>query len=431
MSVKDQATPAPQQSWSETTLSNREIEDQLIRARVKMLLDQPFFGNLATRLQFIDATKWCPTAATDGRNFYFNRDFVAALSPEEKVFLLGHEVMHCVYDHMDPVRRNNRDPQLWNIAADFVINHDLVEASVGKKIELVQICYDRQYAGMTTEEIYDKLFEEAEKAGRVKYYTLDQHMEDQGNDGEGEGQESDKPGTGNNDGTDGPIRYSEAEKEQIKGEVQSAVLNSAKAAGAGNLPGGAKRIIDKLLNPQLDWRELLAMQIQSLIKSDYSWMRPSRKGLSADMYLPGMDYDETIDLAIAIDTSGSIGEDMLLDFISEVHGIMSQYTDFTIHLWCFDTSVHNYQKFTADTAGDLLKYALAGFGGTDFVVNYDFMKDQNIQPKKFVMFTDGYPWDSWGDEHYTDTLFIVHGGNSDNYPKSPWGLTVPYKRKGH
>lgn len=427
MSVKDSVTPAPNANWPETTKSNRELEDQLIRSRVKMLLDHPFFGNLATRLQFIDASKWCPTAGTDGRNFYYNRDFIDALSPDELIFLVGHEVMHCVYDHMDPVRRNNRDPQLWNIAADFVINNDLVEAQIGKKIELVEICYDRQYAGMTTEEIYDSLFEQAEKEGRVKYYTLDQHLED---DGEGEGQGGgDGDDNGENDGTNGPIRYSEAEKEQIKGEVQSAVLQSAKAASAGNLPGGVRRLIDKLLNPQLDWRELLAMQIQSVIKSDYTWMRPSRKGMSADMYLPGMDYDEAIDLAIAIDTSGSMSDDMLLDFISEVHGIMSQYTNFTIHMWCFDTSVHNYQKFTADTASDLLTYALAGFGGTDFDVNYDFMKDNNIQPKKFVMFTDGYPFNSWGDEHYTDSLFIVHGGNSDHYPKSPFGLTVPYKRK--
>lgn len=425
MSAKDSATPAPNANWPETTKSNRELKDQLIRSRVKMLLDHPFFGNLATRLQFIDATKWCPTAATDGRNFYYNRDFVDALIPDELIFLVGHEVMHCVYDHMDPVRRGNRDPQLWNIAADFVINNDLVEARIGKKIELVEICYDRQYADMTTEEIYDKLFEQAEKEGRVKYVTLDQHLEsDEGeSDGEGDG-EGDA-----NDGTNGPIRYSAAEKEQIKGEVQSAVLQAAKAAGAGNLPGGAKRLIDKLLNPQLDWRELLAMQIQSLLKSDYSFMRPSRKGLSADMYLPGMDYDETIDLAIGIDTSGSMNEDMLQDFVSEVHGIMSQYTDFTIHLWCYDTSIHNYQKFTADTASDLLKYELMGWGGTDFMVNYDFMKKMNIQPKKFVNFTDGYPFSSWGDEHYTDTLFIVHGGNGDHYPKSPFGLTVPYKRK--
>ena len=408
----------------ETKKTSAQVEDVLIKARIQMLISAPFFGNLATRLRFKDATEWLSTLATDGRYFYYNRNFVDAMTFDEVVFGMGHEVLHCVYDHMDKVRLGNRDPRLWNIANDYVINADLVEAKIGEQIKLVDICFDWKYRGKMSEEIYDDLFQKAVNEGRV--ITIDAFDEHIYRDGDGD-DEGAGEGEGN-DGTKGPVRYTKAEKDQIKQEFQNAVIQSAKAAGAGNLPGGVKRLVDKLLNPQLSWRELLPMQIQSVIKSDYTYMRPSRKGLDAGFYLPGMDREQTIDVAIAIDTSGSISNDMLVDFLSEVHGIMSQYNDFKIHIWCFDTSVHNPVLITADTANDLLTYEIGGGGGTDFDVNFTYMKEEGIVPKKFIMFTDGYPWNSWGDENYCDSLFIVHGGEGGQTPTAPFGITVPYTR---
>ena len=148
--VAKRATEATGHGWPETKLSDQEVLDILIRGRINLIVKAPFFGNIATRLKFIDATRWCPTAATDGKNFYYNKDFVAALAKkgdnqEQVTFLIGHEVLHCVYDHMDKDRMGNRDPRLWNIANDYVINADLVEANVGQKIDLVQICYEYKY----------------------------------------------------------------------------------------------------------------------------------------------------------------------------------------------------------------------------------------------------------------------------------------------
>lgn len=411
----------------ETTKTSLQIEDTLIGSRIKMLINQPFFGNLATRLHFVDATKWCPTLATDGRNFYYNRNFVAALSDEEVVFGFGHEVLHCVYDHMNKDMIGNRDRRLCNIAQDYVINADLIDAGVGEQIKLVQICHDWKYRGMHWMEVYDELFREAKEEGRViEVGTLDMHMDgmDQG-DGEGK----DAPGEGNNDGSEGPIQYSEDEMETIKNEMQNAVVNAAKVAGASNLPAGVKRMLKDLLNPQLDWRELLAMQIQSVIKSDYTFGVPSRKGMDAGIWLPGMDRETTIDVAIALDMSGSIMDDMARDFLSEVKGVMDQYTDFKIHLFCFDTEVHNPQTFTQNTMEEFMEYELAGGGGTEFDCCFNYLKDEGIVPKKFIMFTDGYPWGSWGDESYCDTLFIVHGGGYGEPPVAPFGITVPYTRE--
>jgi predicted metal-dependent peptidase len=104
---------------------------------------------------------------------------------------------------------------------------------------------------------------------------------------------------------------------------------------------------------------------------------------------------------------------------------MDQYEDFSIKVWCFDTKVYNYAEFTQDNVEELLEYEPMGGGGTDFEVNWDYMKENGIEPKKFVMFTDGYPWGSWGDENYCDTLFIVKGNTS---AQSPFGQTVIYEK---
>jgi len=416
----------------ETTLSDDEILDKLIKARIEMLMSAPFFGNLATRLILKDATEWCPTAATDGKYFYYNKHFVGALSDEETVFLMGHEVLHCVYDHMDVTRRGDRHPVLWNIANDYVINADLIDARVGEEIKIVQICHDWKYRGKISEEIYDDLFQQMEENGQILEIpmdTLDVHLDRE----EGDDQSPDSTTKGNTEGDeegkDGPAQYTAEEKEQIKQEFQNATMQAAKAAGAGNLPGGVKRLLDKFLNPQLDWRQLLAMQIQSVMRSDYTMQTPSRKGRDEGYYFPGLDRETTIDIFVSMDMSGSIFDDMARDFLGEVKGVMDQYTDFKIHLVCFDTEVYNPQVFDQGNMGEFMEYELAGGGGTDFDCVFDYMKENGITPKKHVMFTDGYPYGSWGDENYCDTLFIVHGGYGDRTPEAPFGITIPYTRK--
>ena len=417
----------------ETTLSDEEVLDKLIKARIEMLMSAPFFGNLATRLILKDATEWCPTAATDGKYFYYNKHFVAALSDEETVFLMGHEVLHCVYDHMDITRRGDRHPVLWNIANDYVINADLIDARVGEEIKIVQICHDWKYRGKISEEIYDDLFQQMEENGQVMEIpmdTLDVHLDrEEGDDGSPDS--ANKGNTdGDEEGKDGPAQYTAEEKEQIKQEFQNATMQAAKAAGAGNLPGGVKRLLDKFLNPQLDWRTLLAMQIQSVMRSDYTMQTPSRKGRDEGYYFPGLDRETTIDIFVSLDMSGSIYDSMATDFLGEVKGVMDQYTDFKIHLVCFDTDVYNYQVFDQSNMGEFKEYELAGGGGTDFDCVFDYMKENGITPKKHVMFTDGYPYGSWGDENYCDTLFIVHGGGyGGRSPEAPFGITIPYTRE--
>ena len=397
-----------------------EVLDRIITARVGLLLRHPFFGNMATRLKIEAADDWLMTAAVDGRKLYFNTQFFNAMDNKEVEFVIAHEILHMVYDHLG--RRDDRNPMLYNIAADYIVNNLLVDDRIGTKPKIVDCFQDFKYRGWSSEEVYDELFKEAEKNGQE---ALDQlgEMLDEHLDLEGDGTED-----GDGEGKDGKGRpkYSKAELDQIKDEIKEAMLQAASAAGAGNTPAGIQRMIKEMTESKMNWRELLRQQIQSTIKSDYTFARPSRKGWHTGAILPGMNFADTIDLCICLDMSGSIGNEQAADFLGEIKGIMDEYQDYKIKLWCFDTKVYNEQDFSADSNDDLTEYEIMGGGGTDFMVNWTYMKEQDIQPKKFIMFTDGYAWDSWGDPDYCDTIFIIHSNHNRNL-EGPFGITAHYE----
>jgi len=381
---------------------DREVREMLITARVGLLLKASFFGNLATRLKLVNADEWCTTAATDGRHFYYNSRFIKMLRPKEIEFLFGHEVLHCVYDHFG--RRGDRDPQLFNIANDYCVNADLIKHRVGEKITSVPCLHDPKFDGMSSEEVYDILYEKADKIdiGKLLDQMLDEHLDGDGDDG-GDGDEEGK----------GRPKLTPEERQQIKDEIKEAMLAAAATVdGAGNLPAGVKRLIKDLTEPQMNWRELLRMQLESTIKSDYTWMRASRKGWHMDAIMPGQARDPMIDIAVALDASGSISESMLKDFLSEIQGIMDSFPAYKIHVVTFDTDAYNPAQYDSDNLDDICDYEVKGGGGTDFDCVYNYLKENEIEPKRLVMFTDGYPFGSWGDENYTETVFILHGTTS-------------------
>jgi predicted metal-dependent peptidase len=407
--------------------TDAKIIDKLVTARIALLLKQPFFGNLATRLKIVNANDWCPTAATDGRHFYYNTEFIDSLTPRETEFLFGHEVLHCVFDHFQ-LRAGTRDAQIWNIAADYAVNQILVDNRIGDmpkddkgKDKGFQ---DDKYRDVASEEIYDELYKKAKKNGRSMLdklgKLLDEHIDwdkdSQGNI-EGKGKQS-KGG--------GAPKYAKEELKKIKDEMKEAMISAAQSTGAGNLPGAIQRMIQELTEPKMNWREIIQQQIVSTMKSDYTFMKPSRRSWHMDAILPGMINSDKIDICLALDASGSISEEMCREFLSEVRGIMDQYKDFRIHLWTFDTAVFNPQIFTPDNADELEDYVLGSGGGTDFDCNWEYMKAEGIEPKKFIMFTDGYPYDSWGDPDYCDTVFLINNRYERNI-EAPFGLTVAYE----
>ena len=393
------------------------VIEKLTTARVGLLLKAPFFGNMATRMQMVESSACCPTAATNGRTFFYNRDFVNSLTVKQLEFLFGHEILHCAFDHM--ARAGSRDKMLSNIAMDYAVNQILVDERIGEKITQVNICYDPKYRGMAWEEIYDELYEKAEKISIEELLKqlgdqLDEHLKEEG------------PGEGDEEGEGkGRPRISKEDAQRIRDEIKEAMIQSAAAAGAGKIPAAIQRMIKDMTEPKITWRELVQQEIQSIVRNDYSFQRPNRKSMHSGAILPGMKEATTIDIGISIDMSGSIGAEDASIFLGEVRGILAQYEDFKINLWCFDTEIYNHKEISQDNAHDLEEYEPQGGGGTDFEVNWEFMKENGIHPKKFIMFTDGYPCGGWGDEDYTDTIFIIKGGMTED---APFGQTVIYER---
>jgi predicted metal-dependent peptidase len=371
--------------------STDPIIDKIVVARVGLLLRHPFFGNMATRMKLIDASDWLPTAATDFRNFYFNREFFEKMTPRQVEFVVAHEILHCVFDHM--MRNEGREKQIWNIAADYCVNGILKRDRIGDDPP-VKFFYDRKYDNWSAEQVYDEIYnkydeEQLNQLGQM----LDHHMDPEG-------------------GKDGQPQYSKEELKKIRDEIKEAMIQSANAAGAGNVPGEIARMIKEMTEPKMDWREMLRMNIQSLVKNDFSFSRPNRKGQMTGAVLPGCNFDTSIDVCVALDMSGSISDEMGADFLGEVKGIMQEFKDFNIKIWCFDTKVYNERDYDAYNGDEIDEYEIMGGGGTEFDCNWDYMKDHDIQPKKFIMFTDGYPWSSWGDEDYCDTIFVIHGNDT-------------------
>ena len=415
-----------------TPLEPEEEEKQrerLTLSRVRLLLNKPFFGNLATRLELIP-TYIVPTAGTDGRRFFYNPAFVKALNDQELLFLCGHEVLHCVFDHFD--RREDRNPQIYNMAGDYVINLLLVEENVGEKITTVPILLEYKYSGMVSEEIYDLLIKDNNSQNKQ---TLDVHFDADGKDGEGDeagnsgDADSEESGQGSGKSVQEQLeetfgKMSDDERKQFKDELKEAIIESAEQAGAGNTPAGIKRMIKEWTEPVVDWRTLLRTQCESSLKEDFTFMRPSRKSHSTNCIIPGMNNAQKLEVDCSIDMSGSISNAQAKDFLGEVKGIMNQFTDYILRVWCFDTDVYGMEEFTPENVDEIDDYQTTGGGGTDFECNWKFMKENDIEPKQFILFTDGYPCGGWGDAQYCDTVFLIHGNQST---VAPFGITVHYE----
>jgi predicted metal-dependent peptidase len=406
------------------TKIDHQARERLVTARIGLLLRHSFFGNLATRLQLINADDWCATAATDGRKFYYNSRFINMLKPKEVEFLVAHEVLHVVYDHFG--RRGERDPQIFNIANDYAVNADLKRHKVGQFITTVPCLYEAKYDGKASEEIYDDLMKNVQKISMEDLINqlLDDHLDGDG-DGEGnegEGGENDKKGKGKR-----PTMSAE-EREQLKQEIKQAIINAASSAEAGSLPKGVERLIKDVTSPVMPWRELIQTNLTSAIKTDFSFIRPSRRGWHMDAILPAMTPGEEIDVDVFIDLSGSISTEQGRAFISEVAGMMSAFDGYRVNIACFDTEVYNPQTFTSENLESVDQYELVGGGGTDFTCIFKHLKNEGRVPNRLIVFTDGYPFGSWGDADYCDTTWIIHGDPNPNPPFGTFALYDDHKK---
>jgi len=380
-----------------TMATNNDIETKLAAARARLILDKPFLGALVLRLPVVEADpSWCKTTATDARGFYYNRDYIAALSLEQVQFVLAHEALHCALSHF--VRRQHRVKRRWDLACDYAVNPLLVNDGLAPPPgTLVLECYD----DMTAEEIYPCIQENDEQE------PLDQHLYDEGDsrgDGETSGSEPHAdngrgrtPDASDPDdrsiapnasraGAATPPALSEAERETLSVQWRQRLAGAAQQAmQAGKLTASMARIVDHLLQPQLPWRMLLARYMSASARDDYSFMRPSRREGTA--ILPSLRSSQ-VELAIMLDTSGSISDAEMREFLAEVDALKGQLRA-RITLHACDDKLSGEGPWRYEPWEELtLPETFSGGGGTSFIPPFEWLEQQDRQPDLLLYFTD-------------------------------------------
>lgn len=356
-------------------------DELLIKARANLIMESPFFGALALKLRFKE-DKTCETGWTDGRSIGYNPTWVEAMGIGKVKGFIAHEVYHNALGH--PFRRQERDPRGWNIACDLVLNARLRKCGFELPDDGL---FDDSKADMTPEQVYAELPKE-EKDGS-KPGT------DPGKCGECRGDESetgDKP-------------RSESENKQLEHEWKQNVAEAAAIARmSGKLPADLERFVDKLFEPQIDWREVLTLKIDPNGKDDYSWSKRNRR--FADIYLPSIRSEQIGEVVIIMDTSGSMwGGDDLSYAKTELKAIFDMCHPRVIHVIHVDAAVHAHDKFTPDDFN--LDFKPVGGGGTSFVPGFEYIEKERIVPEIIIYFTDMYgdfPKHSYGhDVMWVDT----------------------------
>lgn len=405
------------------------VVEKLENARIQLLLNWPLFGEIIIHLPLKEA-KWCNTAATDGKFFYYNEEFVSKLSKEQTLFLTAHEVSHVLLLHIFRYG-NGRDQDILNMAMDYIINYMLINTkdnngnAIGKIIENVapvdKILYNPLYTDeFTVEELYDLLVKNKIK----KQNTLDMHLNGEPSD------EKDKDGSNDGDkitdGENGPPTYTQEEIDAIKENMLNVVIQAITQQNnisPGSVPAGLMRMLNDLLEPKFDWKSMLDNVLRTSIKYDYTYAKKSRRTYN-NIILPGRNVLYKVTAAIFMDASASTTQEMISDFMSEVAGIVKTFRDFELTIGTFDTEVYNVVTLTPSNVDDLYTYEFKGDGGTAPSCCWNYLKANEITPHRIILFTDGYVGDDWGDrDSGIETLFVIH---SNPRIVAPYGKTCHY-----
>jgi len=387
----------------------QDNDTKLAAARTRLIIDKPFLGALVLRLPIVEANpEWCKTTATDARSFYYNPEFIEQLSLSETEFVLAHEALHCALSHF--ARRENRVKHRWDIACDYAINPILIKEGLKPPPGSLS---EKTFEGMTAEEIYPYIEDNENEE------TLDQHIYDDPQDssssqnkqkpppsppknpdeakqGQQGGQpppqggrqpEQDPEQQGGEGGASQPPPLGYEERESLHVQWQQRLAGAAQQAlQAGKMDGDMARLVDFLLQPRLPWRMLLARYMSGIARDDYSYTRPSnRRGDPA--IFPSLRSSQA-ELVVALDTSGSIHEDELNDFVAEIDAIKGQIRARVTLLAC-DSKIADACPWVYEPWEEFaLPKNIPGGGGTDFVPVFEWADRQDRAPDLLIYFTD-------------------------------------------
>lgn len=340
-----------------------DINKLINRAVIKsfQVKNSAFLAPLLCNLEIkIDSS--VETAATDGKNLFINEDFFRGLSEEERIFVLLHETWHVARLHM--LRRNNRDMHLWNIACDIRINNDLKEVFYGSNINWDSFVHNSEYDRdkiLSEEEIYSLLEKDPKNKGSKN--TLSNDIKE------------------SNPNTKESVKPSE-----IINKVVSAFQNAKLTNQVGSIPGNYEDFLSDFLKPIVPWTTLLNNYLTDLSEKDFSWKKPNRR--FEDMYLPSLEDTENAleHIVFFLDTSGSISEEDVKRFNSEVKFIHDYFSPKKLTVIQFDTSIRDIQEYTDEDSFEKVK--VVGRGGTSLYEVEEYIRKN--KPTCSIIFSDMY-----------------------------------------
>jgi predicted metal-dependent peptidase len=401
----------------------------LAQARCRLIMDREakgaFFATLALRLK--PEVDWSlETMATDGSKLFLNPMFVQELQPDELLGVVAHEVMHNALAHH--ARRGTRDPRLWNVATDLSINGLLLDAGFtlpGSRLMPGEGQFHDLPLGKSAEEYYELLprQESGSHSGRGQGSGQQSDGDPSEGDQDDQGDQQSQGGQQDNDpgrcgGVRDPGDGSPSSRSHSEAEWKVAVAQAQQVAKQrGDLPGGLARLVEEVLQPRVDWRDVLRQFLSQHPKNDFSWSHPNRRFIHQGIYLPGLRSEELGEVVLAIDTSGSIGEKELSRFAAEAQGILESF-DCSLTVFYHDAEVLKVQRWRSGD-GPLTLEPVGG-GGTSHVCVFQHIETLEEQPVCVVCLTDLYTC-------YPDTapsvptLWAVVG---DNSVQPPFGLRV-------
>jgi len=387
-----------------------QAEKAISAAIIQLLTRQPFFGQLLCSLRQVPT--WdMPTMGVDGINLFYNPSFVNVLAKPERRGVLCHEVMHLAYRHIQ--RKRQRKDKLWNCACDYAVN-----AIIKDELEMQLpewVLYRPDFKDMASEEIYRKLQEEKQKKGKKGKKG--------GKDGKG-GQagcpfcdQDDADGDGDMDSFDRHIWNPDLDEDALTDKI---VRAAEQAKRRGRLPAGIERVINKLREHKVDWKQFIrGRALDTFQKVDYHGeIRSLLTGsvMGGRTWIPGLAKEEASILVLAIDTSGSISPEILNAFAPEIKEVVSM-ADRTIII-SSDAAVHEVVEVGKfDEIFDAVKFK--GGGGTDFIPVFKKIEQLEICPNMLIYFTDGY-----GSFPAQPPDYPVLWAFTKDHAPAPWGESV-------
>jgi len=381
-----------------------DAKDKIIKAKVKLQKDNPFFAYLVMNLRFSEDESIGTIGVNMKGDCKYNSKFIESLSDESLKGVLTHEVLHLALQH--PLRLESREIEIYNVACDLVINNILINSQFtlpnesgglipyNNKFQFPNFEWIEDLDKKTAEQVYEEIYKNPKLTQKVSIAELDgkrfdKHLQDKGT----------------------PQEIKESDDRWKKAFSEA----SCYAKQQGKLPKGMDRLLDVILNERVNWKQLLYKYLTRTLPYDYTYARPSKKSISSGFYMPSI-LRESIEVVVSVDTSGSISRDELGEFLGEIINIARSFNNIKIKLIVCDCEIKEVYDFSNGDIDTIMNLKFSGGGGTSHKPVYKYLADNLPSTKLIVNLTDGYT--DFPDEESFKTIWVLtkNGCDESNIP---------------